>query len=136
MTAKEYLSQARSIRIRFETMAEQLAVLKSAAEYISPRLSEAPASSRNPHKNEDAMIRVVEMEERIAAAREKLIEVSEVINKVADPTQQAILVKRYLRNKTWAEISDEVHYSLARVYEIHRDALRSVEAVGEWHSRT
>ena len=126
MTAKEYLSQARSIKTRLETMAEQLAYLRSAAEYVPPRLSEAPDSSPNPHKHEAAMIRVMEMEERILATREKLIEVSEVISGVSDPTQQAILAKRYLRSKSWSEISGEVNYSLARVYEIHRDALESV----------
>ena len=136
MTAKEFLSQARTIKLRLETMAEQLVFLKSAAEYAAPCLSKAPRCPRNPNKNEAAILRVLEMEERMAAAREKLNKVSELIDKVPEPTQQAILVKRYLSKKTWADISREMYYSVPRIYEMHRDALNTVQAVLDNHSES
>jgi len=117
-------------------MAEQLAFLKSAAEYAAPCLNDAPRCPRNHNKNEDAILRVLEMEERMAAAQEKLNKVSEVIDKVSEPTQQAILVKRYLSKKTWADISSEVYYSIPRVYEMHRDALNTVQSVLDCHSES
>jgi hypothetical protein len=64
MTAKEYLSQIKRIQTRLSAMADQLECLKSSAEYISPQFSDMPRpATRNVHKNEDAILRVIEWQE-------------------------------------------------------------------------
>lgn len=129
MTAKEYLSQARRIRTRLEAMSEQLVFLKAAAEYTSPCISDMPKGPRNIHRTEDAYIRVMEKEEQIKAAQETINEIVVVIGMVTDPTQEALLSKRYLTNKTWCEIIHELHYGHTRIHEIHNAALAVVEGI-------
>ena len=128
MTALQYLQQARSIPIQLNAMAEQLERLRSAAEYIAPRLSDMPKSAtRNVRAGEDAIIRVMDFEERMKTQYEKLAEINETINSVTDPILQALLVKRYVSGKSWALISSELSYSAAQVYRLHSAALEEVE---------
>ncbi len=131
MTAKEYLSQARSLKTRIATMREQLEFLESAASYTSSQFSDMPKAPRNICKSEDAYIRCVEKQEQIKAAEVKLSEVVAMIDRVSDPDQQAVIVKRYLGNKTWAEIAAEIYVSHRRVYDIHLAALETVGALLE-----
>jgi DNA-directed RNA polymerase specialized sigma subunit len=132
MTAKDYLSQAWSIKIRLDAMVEQLKFLKSAAEHISPRLSDTPTQSRNIHRAEDAYVRVMEFEERMHEQYVKLNEISEAINSVSDPTAQAILVRRYLGRNTWDEIVCAVHVSRSHVIRLHIAALAEIEKTGRF----
>ena len=128
VTALQYLQQARSIPIRLNAMAEQLERLKSAAEYGAPQLSDMPKSAtRNVRANEDAIIRLMDYEERMKAQYGRLAEINEMINAVADPILHALLVKRYISGKPWAVISSELYYSEAQVYRLHSAALEEVE---------
>ena len=128
VTALQYLQQARSIPIRLNAMAEQLERLKSAAEYVAPQLSDMPKSTtRNVRANEDAIIRLMDYEERMKAQYGRLAEINEMINAVADPILHALLVKRYISGKPWAVISSELYYSEAQVYRLHSAALEEVE---------
>jgi hypothetical protein len=129
MTAKEYLSQARRIRIRLDAMSEQLVFLKAAAEYTSPCISDMPKGPRNIHRTEDAYIRVMEKEEQITAAQATLSDIVTVIGMVGDPAYEALLTKRYLTNKTWSEIINDLHYGCTRIYEIHNEALAIVDEI-------
>jgi len=137
MTAKEYLLQAESLKIRIGTMSEQLEYLRSAALYAPPLTSNMPKpSTRNVHKAEDAYVRVMEKEAQIEAAQNKLVEIVSAIDLVAEPTLQAVLSKRYLCKKIWSEISRELNFSIPRLYELHRDALAEIDAFLKQHSET
>ncbi len=128
MTAQQYLQQARSIQIRLSAMAEQLERLRSAAEYMAPLLSDMPKSStRNIRASEDAVIRVMDFEERMKAQYDELAKINETINAVDDPILHTLLVKRYISGKSWAAISRELYYSEAQVYRLHTAALNEVE---------
>ena len=128
MTAKEYLSQAWKTMMRVESMTEMLAVLKSAAEYPPACAPDMPKSTtRNIHKNEDAIIRVLDLEERIRAERVKLDGIIAVIANISDPTTQAIIVKRYIDRKTWNEIAEEIYISLRQVHRFHQCILDEMD---------
>ena len=128
VTALQYLQQARSIPIRLNAMAEQLERLRSAAEYVAPRLSDMPKSStRNIHANENAIILLMDYEERMKAQYDKLAKINETINAIDDPILHALLVKRYISGKPWADIAIELYYSEAQVYRLHASALEEVE---------
>jgi hypothetical protein len=101
MTAKEYLIQAKSLKIRVETMREQLEFLRSAAEYSPPNYSDMPKSKTpNVRKNEESIIRLIEKTEQIETAEKMLSEIIATIDSISDPIKQAIIVKRYLFSKT------------------------------------
>jgi hypothetical protein len=127
MTAKEYLSQIRRIQTRLSAMAEQLVCLKAAAEYVSPQWSDMPKpATRNIHKSEDAIVRVIEWERQMNEQYNRLANINATINAVTDPLLQSILVKRYVGGKMWAEISNELFIGTDRLYQLHRAALAEV----------
>jgi DNA-directed RNA polymerase specialized sigma subunit len=128
MTAKEYLLQAKSLKIRVETMREQLEFLRSAAEYSPPNYSDMPKSKTpNVRKNEESIIRLIEKNEQIETAEKTLSEIIEVINKISDTTKQAVLTKRYLSGKSWGEISAEMYVGTAQLYRFHKEGLEAIE---------
>ena len=128
MTGKEYLLQIAVINRRIETLSEMAAHARSSAEYSSPSFENMPKSpTRNIRKQEDAIIRALEYDERIRAEQEKLNEIRRTIDNIADPTAQAIIFKRYVEYKTWEAIARSLHYSEARVYQLHREALAALE---------
>lgn len=130
MTAKEYLSQIKRIQTRLAAMSEQLVCLKANAEYISPQWSDMPKpATRNIHKNEEAIIRVMEWEEKMNEQYNRLADINATINAVADPLSQSILVKRYVMGKIWSDISKELFLGKDRLYQLHRIALAEIETL-------
>lgn len=43
------------------------------------------------------------------------------------PDELAVIQKRYIEGKTFTEIADEVHLTLRRVYQIHRNAVNKMQ---------
>jgi DNA-directed RNA polymerase specialized sigma24 family protein len=128
MTAKEYLSQARDITLRLGAMAEQLAFLKSAAMYAAPQFVAAgKCAARNIHANEDAVVRALDYERRMGEEHGKLAEISNTLDRLPDPLQRAVLVKRYISGKTWREVAAEMNYSECTVYRLHIAGLEQVD---------
>jgi DNA-directed RNA polymerase specialized sigma subunit len=128
MTAKKYLSQAARITAKLKVMAEQLEYLKSASECIPAQMSDMPRpATRNIHKNEDAIVRVMDFEIRMRDLFSQLEEITAAINGVSDTSAQAVLTKRYLIGNTWETISRELYVSRSRVFELHNAALAEIE---------
>jgi DNA-directed RNA polymerase specialized sigma24 family protein len=128
MTAKEYLSQIRRIETRLRAMSEQHEYLRSAALCITARISDMPGSAtRNNRNHEDAIIRVLELEERMSGEFQRLADINAVINSMSDPQQLLLLVKRYVSGKTWNEIARDLFVSLRAVHRLHGAALAEIE---------
>ena len=128
MTAKEYLHQARNIQIKLGAMVEQLQFLLAAAESITPQYSNSPKPGTcNIHKNEDAIIRVLDYEQRMKEQYSKLNEINDIVEKLEDPLQRMVLVKHYFSGKTWREIAHETYYCERTIRYVHTAALTEVE---------
>ena len=128
MTARQYLLQAREIQIRLGAMAEQLAFLRTAAEYITPQYSTTlQSATRNIHKNEDAIVRVLDFEARMKAQYDKLDVINMTIAAVSSPLLQSLLVKRYIADESWEEIAEALSYSMSQVKRFHLSALNEVD---------
>jgi hypothetical protein len=130
MTAKAYLSQARKIMTKLKYMVELMRSLRDAVENITPVLSDMPQSdSPYNYKMEDAIIRVVDMENNIYNELNKLIDIHDSIKAVEDPNCYATLVKRYINGDDWTSISIDLGISIRRVYQIHGDALSDIDVI-------
>ena len=130
VNAKDYLEQAARITVKLKAMSDQLAYLKSAAEYISPSFDDMPKSSTpNVNRVEETIISIIDFKDKMTVQYKKLDKINAVIDSVEDPLLQNLLVKRYLQQLPWAKVAKELWVSERNVYGLHKTALGEVETV-------
>jgi DNA-directed RNA polymerase specialized sigma subunit len=114
--------------MRLETLSEQVAYLKSAAEYCGINYDDISRSAtRNVHKNEDAIIRLIDWQDRLNEQFAKLDEINCTLNCLTDPLHYIVIVKHYFNGKNWREIAHELNYSERTIHYIHNKALSELE---------
>lgn len=131
MTAKEYLKQARYLDERINMKIEQVASLHSLATKATSTLSDMPGSpTRNTHRMEDIIIKILMLENEINVDIDKLVdlknEILSVIKGVDDSDSRLILEKRYINLETWEDIAAELNTSAPNIYRLHDKALRKI----------
>ncbi len=131
MTTKEYLSQAFSLDQRINCKLEQIARLRELAEKATQTLSDMPGSAtRNPHRMEETIIKMIDLENEINDDIDKLIDIKRgityLISVVTNPDEQILLELRYLCFKTWEQIAADTGYSIQNVYKLHSRALKNL----------
>ncbi len=135
LSAKDYLSQAYRIDQRINSKIEQVQSLRDLAEKATATLSDVPPSkgTRNIHRMEDVIAKMVDLESEINADLTHLInlkhEIVTVIKCVESPELQTLLELRYLCFKTWEQIAVELHFDLRWVHRLHNRALNEVDAI-------
>lgn len=131
MTAKEYLGQAYRIDQRINSKIEQVSSLRALATKATSTLSDIPPSgTRNVHRMEDIIVKIIDMENEINADIDRLVdlkqEIIKTIKSVNNPEQQTLLELRYLCFRSWEEISVEMDYSIQQIYRIRDKALEKI----------
>lgn len=141
MKAKEYLSQAYRLDQRIDAKIEQVAVLRNLAAKASSTLSDvAPSGTRNVHRIEDIIIKIIDFENEINADIDNLVdlkrEIMAAIRSIHDPDYCTVLELRYLCFKSWEQIAVEMGYGIDNVYKLHRMALKMLETQESGHEKT
>ncbi|MGI6256623.1 MAG: DUF1492 domain-containing protein [Anaerovoracaceae bacterium] len=131
MKAKEYLNQAYWINHHIESKVQQLEMLTSLATRVTSVMQQDIVQrTRNVHKTEDTIIKMMELESDINREISSLVELKReifnVIQAVEEEEYRTLLEKRYLNHMTWEEIAVDMNYSLRTVYRIHGAALEKV----------
>ncbi len=131
MTAKQYLKQARYLDERINTKIAQVASLHDLATKATSTLSDMPGSpTRNTHRMEDIIIKILMLENEINTDIDKLVdlkdEILSVINGVDDSDSRLILEKRYINLEAWEDIAIALNTSIPNIYRLHDKALRKV----------
>lgn len=131
MNAKEYLGQAYRIDQRINSKLEQISSLRNLAIKATSTLSDIPPSgSRNVHRMEDVIVKIIDMENEINADIDRLVDlkkdVASLIKSVSSPEQQTLLELRYLCFKSWEEIAVEMGYTIQHIYRIRDKALKGI----------
>lgn len=135
LSAKDYLSQAYRIDQRISSKIEQVQSLRNLAEKATATLSDVPPSkgTRNVHRMEDVITKMVDLEAEINADLTRLInlkhEIVTVIKCVESPELQTLLELRYLCFKTWEEISVSLHLDIRWIHRLHNKALGEVDLI-------
>ena len=132
MTAKEYLSQAFLLNVRISSKVAQAQSLRDTATKASAVLSGMPHSpSRNIYRMEEAIVRMVDLENEIAEHVECLVslkrDIARAINSVESETHRILLELRYLCFKDWEQIAEDMHYERRYVLKLHGQALKRVD---------
>lgn len=131
MTAKEYLQQAYTIDRRIGLDIQKLEAARSSlhGRAVNYR-SDGTRSGSRENRIENAIIRVLEYEEKIGAEidelTEKRQEIEKVINSVPDDVQREILTRRYLLYQKWELVAEEMHRDLRWIYRLHGKAVENL----------
>ena len=141
MTAKEYLSQAYRLDQRIDAKIEQVMSLRNLAAKATSTLSDAaPSGTRNVHRMEDIIIKIIDFENEINADIDNLVdlkrEIMAAIRSIHDPDYCTVLELRYLCFKPWEQIAVEMGYGIDNVYKLHRMALKTLETQESGHEKT
>ena len=133
MTAKEYLGQAKLLDQRIDAKIEQVASLRTLATKATSTLSDvAPSGTRNVHRMEDIIVKLVDLENEINRDIDNLVdlkrEIMTAIRSIRDLEYRTVLELRYLCFKPWEQIAVEMGCSIDNVYKLHQKALKKMEA--------
>ena len=132
MTAKEYLNQAYWLDRQIDCKLEQLRSLNALATRTTGVISENPVShTRDPHRMEDVIVKIISMEKEINADVDRLVglktEIQGKIREMPCMEYQLVLDLRYMCFKNWEEIAEKMHCSKSNVFKTHARAVREFE---------
>lgn len=138
MDAKAYLEQARNINLQIDSKLEQVYALRQLATKASSALSPVPPSGTpNPHRLEETIARMMDMEQEVDEAIDGLVElkadIMKAISRVPDDRERVVLELRYLAFKDWAAIAETLGLHVRQVYRLHEEGLKNIEIPGECH---
>lgn len=132
MKIKEYLMQAYRIDQRINSKLEQIAALHDLATKAIVTYSDMPKSpNRSGSKIEDAIIKIMDLEDEINRDIDKLVDlktdITHLIKNLDSHEHQIILEQRYLCFKPWEQIAVDMGYSIQHTFRLHDAALKELE---------
>lgn len=133
MTAKEYLSQAYRLEQKIKVLTEELAGLREIAYSISsPGFEEHHNATRNTdapfiHTLEKIHEREMTIADNVLALLELKHEIINVISAVPNVDLKLVLYYRYLENKSWYKIGEEMNFDESTIRRWHNKALAQVK---------
>lgn len=136
MKIKEYLGQAYRIDNRINSKLEQISSLHDLATKATSTISDMPrAATRNIHRMEDIIVKIMDLEEEVNKDIDALVDlkmdITHLIKLVDNHEYQIILEQRYLCFKTWEQISVDMGYSIQHTFRLHDKALKEISSIYE-----
>lgn len=127
MDVKGYLRSMRRYDVMIQRKMDELAVIKSSVIYSSPMLGDNVHGSSNPHKKEDAILKMVELEKYIGLTIIKLTELKsyciQLIDTLEDASMIDIMYRRYFSNEKWEDIAKDMGITTRWVLKLHGEGL-------------
>lgn len=104
--------------------------LRDNANRITPAYSMAPGGGGNEQRIENAMAKIIDIENNIKQDIEiQLLAVDEIhclMAMVDDPLLKLLLHKRYILYEKWEKIAVDLNYSWKQVHRLHNKALNII----------
>lgn len=134
MLSKEVLNKIRKIDMMIDFKCEQVENLRSRLTSLgSPSMGDKVQSSLDPDKFTNTMSKIIELEEKINADIDELVDLKRdamnCIEKLNNDVEKLVLYKRYFNNKSFEQISVEMGYSWRHIHRIHGNALKNFDKV-------
>lgn len=127
---KRKLRSAFAIQKQIEANYVEIQNLRDNANRITPAYSLAPGGGGNGQRIENAMAKIVDMENIISSDMELLMialsEIRALIATVDDPVLRLILHKRYLCYQKWEQIATDLGYAWTHTHRMHSKALNAI----------
>lgn len=128
MTIKERLSQVYYIAISVENKREQIERLESLATKMTSTLTDMPKGS-SKMQMDDVVCEIVSAQKELKEEVRKLFKEKEEVRKMIESVKGkkcVVLEKRYLLNKTWENISEELGCSVRQAHRVHDKAIDDI----------
>lgn len=131
MTAKEYLSQYRTLNARINAKLAQAERLRHLAQSAGGQNYSGDAHSTQPRdKVGELTAKIVDLEIETNDEIGKLVdlerEIRDCISTLASANQRAVLEMKYINGLTMKQIADKMNYSVINIRKIHYLALEHV----------
>ena len=128
---KEYLWSIRKRDAEIDRMNNMARSLEAEAMHITARYgSEAVQHSRNNHAMEDVLARKVDLEHKMDAAIDELVDmrrnVREMFDRLSRPEYVRIMTMHYLDYLSWSRIAEVTGYSVSSTKHWHAEALEEI----------
>lgn len=138
MTAKEYMEQARYLDMQINSKIEQVRTLNELATKVTTVYSDMPHSpNRNTGRMEETIAKIIDLESEIDRDIDALVdlkqEVKTAISKIEDEKCRVLLELRYINQKSWEEIANQLGYDLRYIHKIHGRALQKITVPEKRH---
>ena len=128
MTAKEYLSQYRLLKIKIEHRKSELAEFRDSLTSAGINLGEEKVQTSAQDSLCRSVVQLLYMEAEIKEDIENLVSfkhrILTEIHSLDNPLFVKILFMRYVEMKSLWDISEEIHYAYRHVKRIHGWALK------------
>lgn len=126
MTAKEYLSQYRTLDIEINSKLEQVEQLRALAAKVSPSTGFG-ASGGISDRVGKTVAKIIDLENEINDDIDRLTDmkadIMRQINAIKSSAYRTILEEHYFRDKSFDEIGEEINYSRMQICRMHGTAL-------------
>jgi len=137
IAVKNFLMKAYYMDQRIDSKLEQMASLNELARKATSTVSDMPGSpNRNIHKNEDIIVKILELEEEIQSDIGELLDLKQsirnCIRQLDEPEEQVILEERYLKMMKWEQIAVVLNMSVRKVFRMHDEILKKIEIPESW----
>ena len=132
MTVKEWLLRAKNIDDEINSLNEEAERAFSKATVRTRSTGGSTASPDNSTERKFinyAMYRAY-IDERVEVLYKTKLEILAAIDKVRDNDLRLLLIKRYIKFKTFDKIAEEMHYSYVHI--VHNLHPKALYAVGEF----
>lgn len=133
MNAKEFLRQAIWLDKLINSKLEHLEKLEALAQKTTVDLSKEKVTGGNGTTSpmENVVVKIIELKREINEDIDRLIdlkkEIGKVISNIDNPSYQLILEMRYINNRNWDEIADEMGLDKRWLLRLHMRALRKID---------
>ena len=130
MRAKELLGNIQKWQKQINDKREKIVVLREIATSTSPNLSgmpHAPRSCTSPMAN--TVCKIADLEQEIKDLEKARQQAIDVLSGITDDELYTVLMKRYVQEKIWQDISIEMHYGRTKIYYLHNAAIAALEKI-------
>lgn len=132
MTGKEYMERVMNAERKMNAEIRKAEIFRSLAERVTAAFGgEVVSHSRNVSANEDAIIRVTEVRDRVIELtreyQEIVAETIETLRSVRDRDGETILSSYYIDHVPFSKISKQMHLGRTQVHEHYVAALHELD---------
>lgn len=128
----ELLSRYTKLEKLIERRMEELVLLRSFAERVTPVYHHTPNSPGFEDKLPSLVEQIVQINEEINAQISHYLQlrrqIADAISQVGNELYQVLLEYRYLNGCTWEQVASKMHYSYVHINRLHDAALTAVPA--------